>query len=585
MNFLFFAINIPYIYSFYIKNRYIPNFNIYNNINRDYNFGKKYRYDRFMRQLNLKNNINNTIYRNTSNDIPEYPKTIRVYLTNNIETLGDLEKIFSNYNNEQDEKDNESVNNNRDSNSNRYSNGNYDNDYYTRPKSKKSENFEIVEKCDTTFRDIGGYDNIKKELLQCVDILNNYTKYQKFSVRVPKGLILEGPPGNGKTLLAKAFAGEAKTAFIAVSGAQFQEKYIGIGSSRVRELFDLAKKNKPCIIFIDEIDAIGKKRSEEAESSTSERDNTLNELLVNLDGFNTQSGIFVIGATNRVDLLDPALIRPGRIDKKIYIGLPDTNTRNEILKIHVKGKPYASEINLEELVDLTSGLSGAQIENMLNEAMLYAIRDNREEILLTDLEEILNRIIGGWQSTEHKYDDEMIMRIAIHEIGHTIIGMLSKHHTKVRKVILNFNSPNTPGYTLFENADTNLYTREKLFEHLMILLAGRIAEELFYGLSVTTGASNDFSEALSLANKMIVYYGMGKLIVYPNTSEKYKQILDEEIADLLCRAYTTVNFILANCKVLIHECAILLKEKKILKYEEIEYIIRTRHVEVLNLKI
>ena len=363
---------------------------------------------------------------------------------------------------------------------------------------KKSENYEVLTDFHLNFTDVGGYDKIKKELYQCVDILSNYTKYARFNVRIPRGLVLEGPPGNGKTLLAKAFAGEAGVGFIPVSGSEFQEKYVGVGSARIRELFELASHNTPCIVFIDEMDAVGRKRSGDGESSTSERDSTLNELLVALDGFKNNTGIFVIGATNRVDLLDPALMRPGRIDKQIYIANPDDSTREAILDIHLRGKPYDEEnIKVEGLVDMTQGFSGAQIENLLNEGMLHSLRENREVMNMTDIDITVNKMMAGWQATDHQFTSDIVDHIAIHEMGHAIVGILSQHHSKMTKVVINLSSPRTPGYTVFEPSTSNIHTREALFEHLAILLAGRIAEEVCYDVSVTTGAINDFEELLS----------------------------------------------------------------------------------------
>jgi cell division protease FtsH len=452
-------------------------------------------------------------------------------------------------------------------------------------RTKKSENFEVIEKSPIDFNDVGGYDNIKNELNQCVDILSNYTKYAPYNVRVPKGLIFEGPPGNGKTLLAKALAGEAKTGFIAVSGSEFQEKYVGVGSSRIRELFKLAKQNVPCIIFIDEIDALGRKRSSDGDTSGNERDSTLNELLVALDGFKNTSGIFIIGATNRADLLDTALTRPGRIDKRIYIGNPDKITRKAILNIHSSGKPYDSSIAIDNLVDITNGFSGAQIENLLNEAMLNALRENRNKFTNGDIDVIVNKMLAGWQPSEHQFTTDIIDQIAIHELGHAIVGMLSTHHAKMSKVIINLSSPNSPAYTVFESSSSNILTREALFEHLMILLAGRIAEEVFYDVSVTTGAINDFEEALKLAEKMVCYYGMGKKIIYPSMSEKYKEIIDEEVAALINDAYGYAEFIIRNSKDLIMEGAEILKRDKILKYDSLVELMNLKYKSVLNLKI
>ena len=455
---------------------------------------------------------------------------------------------------------------------------------YVEREKAKSKNFEIIRNYKMNFSNVGGYENVKTELEQCVDILKNYKKYMKYNVRIPKGLILEGPPGTGKTLLAKALAGESRCNFIPVSGSDFQEKYVGVGSSRIKELFALAKKNVPCIIFIDEIDAVGRKRSSDGESSSNERDNTLNALLVELDGFKNNTGIFVVAATNRLDLLDSALTRPGRIDKKIYIGLPDTATREAILNIHIKGKPYCETLVVNDLVEVTEGLSGAQIENLLNEAMLNALRLNNTEFCYKDFDFVLNKMIAGWQPNDHEFTSDIIDHIAIHEMGHAIMGYLSKYHSKMSKVVINLSSPKSPGYTVFKSSTSNIYTREALFEHLMILLSGRIAEEVFYNVSVTTGAINDFEEALKLAQKMVVYYGMGSNVIYPNTSEKYKELIDNEVNKLINNAYNYAEIILSECKPLIYETSEILKQDKILKPDKIQALIETKYKYILDLK-
>ena len=532
----------------------------------------RYHYQRYLKKISEQNSTNTldemiqkVLQKNETSQVPyqNYPQTgLRIII--NKDMFGAFE------NDEDEEPDNYRFG--------RFQAG-------KRNSRKKSENFEISTGSKLMFDDIGGYANIKAELEQCIDMISNYSKYSKFNVRVPKGLIFEGPPGNGKTLLAKALAGEANTSFIPVSGAQFQEKYVGVGASRIRELFELACDNLPCIIFIDEIDALGRKRSSDGETSNSERDSTLNELLVALDGFKNITGVFLIGATNRADLLDSALLRPGRIDKRIYINNPDKETRKHILNIHLKGKFFEQDINIDDIVENTAGFSGAQLENLVNEAMLLALRENRESFGVKDLELVYNKMLVGWQPSEHKFTEQMIDQIAIHELGHAVVGMLSKHHGKMKKVVINLSSPNTPAYTIFESSTTNIVTREALFEHLMILLAGRIAEEIFYDVSVTTGAINDFEEALKLAEKMVCYYGMGKQVIYPSKSEKYKEMIDSEVVTLINDAYGYAEFILRNSKELITEGSQILKDHQLLKAEQITELIDNKYPNVKLLKL
>ena len=442
--------------------------------------------------------------------------------------------------------------------------------------------FQIIRNSSYSFQDIGGYDTVKKELLQTADILINYDKYQKFNVRTPKGMIFEGPPGNGKTLMAKGFSGEINVTFIPVSGSEFSEKYVGVGASRVRELFKLAEENKPCIIFIDEIDALARKRGNDMVSSNSEKDQTLNQLLINLDGYKDAHGIFVVGATNRLDLLDPALVRAGRMDKHIFIGNPDSATRRAIIDIHLQGKPLDQLVDMHYIVEMTGGFSGAQIENLLNESMLRALRENREIITFEDLEFIANRILAGWQSTESKYSDDIIDRIAIHEMGHALVGFFSKSHAKLVKVCLNTWSPKTPGYTIFDSndEDSNIYTKNGLFAHLMVLLSGRIAEEVFYGYSVTTGAKKDFEEAYSLAHNMIVKYGMGKKNIYPDSSDQSKYLIDQEVNELILKAQEEALVIITSAKELLLDCKVLLKQTNLLKIEDIVQMIEAKYPEL-----
>ena len=416
----------------------------------------------------------------------------------------------------------------------------------------QSENFQLITNSSYNFNNIGGYQLIKEELMQCADILINYTKYAKYNVRIPKGIILEGPPGNGKTLMAKCFSGEINIGFIPVSGAQFQEKFVGVGASRVRELFDLATKNVPCIIFIDELDALGRKRSSDQNSNT-EHDSTLNELLVNLDGFKSANGIFIIGATNRVDLLDTALTRPGRIDKKIYIGNPDEQTRKSILEIHVVNKPIEPSITMDYLVEMTNGFSGAQIENLLNEAMLYVLRQNRFQIEKTDINMIANRILVGFQSTKNQLSEDVIYQVAVHEIGHALIGLFTKHR-KLIKITINLFSPKTLGFTLFEPSSSTIQTKEQLINEIMVLLGGRIAEEImFKNMNISSGASHDIQEVKKIAEQMIVHLGMGDKIVISNQNK-----INDEIDNLILLAYDRAKILLSNAEPVIKDAAKLL---------------------------
>ena len=435
----------------------------------------------------------------------------------------------------------------------------------------QSENFQLIQNSTYNFNNIGGYELIKEELMQCADILLNYTKYAKYNVRIPKGIILEGPPGNGKTLMAKCFSGEINIGFIPVSGAQFQEKYVGVGASRVRELFALATNNVPCIIFIDELDALGRKRSTDQASNT-EHDSTLNELLVNLDGFKSANGIFVIGATNRIDLLDTALTRPGRIDKKIYIGNPDKQTRKSILEIHLVNKPLEKTVTTDYLVELTNGFSGAEIENLLNEAMLYVLRQNRYEINKADINMIANRVLVGFQSTKNQLTEDLIYQVAVHEIGHALVGLFTKYR-KLVKITINLFSPKTLGFTLFEPASNNIQTKEQLINEIMVLLGGRIAEEIiFKNTNISSGASQDIQQVKTIAEQMIVHLGMGDKIVISDPNK-----INDEIDNIISIAYERAKIILSNTEPLIRDSAKLLTLNHELTPEMITNLIANKY--------
>jgi cell division protease FtsH len=448
---------------------------------------------------------------------------------------------------------------------------NYDN---KSNKNIKSKHFEIIKNSTLSFNDIGGYTEIKENLYQMVDLLKNNDKYKDYTVRTPKGLIFEGSPGTGKTLFAKAFASEANCNFIVASGSDFALKFIGEGEGMVKELFKLASENTPCIIFIDEIDAVGKKRSDDGQSASKEHDNTLNALLVELNGFKPSSGIFLIGATNRIDLLDPALTRPGRIDEIIHIPNPNHEARKSIIDIHIKGKPHDETIDREYLVDSTDGYSGAQIENLLNKAMLYAIKNNKNKFNKQDFEYVFDRTIVGWQPIDHDFNHDTIEKIAIHEIGHAISAFYSLYFNKIKKVSINLKSPKSPGYTLFEPSTSSIFNKEYIIESLVVTLSGRIAEQIVYGNSVSTGASDDFKNAIQSATKFVLDYGMSDLGVIPNNSEKYKTLLDDEIYNLIKQAENKSIHILNQHKHLLLHLSKILVYKRDIYHNELNDIIR-----------
>jgi len=417
-------------------------------------------------------------------------------------------------------------------------------------KEKKSASgaFMIEDQLRFNFTSIGGYIEIKEELVQLTDFMRNPGKYEPYNVRLPKGILLYGAPGTGKTLFARCVAGECNIPFISTSGSEFQEKYVGMGAARVRELFEFARENTPCMIFIDELDGIGRHRGADAEAAQAERDQTLNQLLVELDGFRDNKDILMMGSTNRMDILDPALLRPGRIDKHIHVNVPDFETRCEIINIHIQRKPINA--TTEKIAKMTAGWTGAQIENLLNEATLYAIRKNELPVMDATLEKFADYTTLGKVMTPLNLSMSALWRIAVHEMGHTLVAMAGKCHEKPIKCTIVSPNGRMAGYTTFGRDDqkTNsggendnmLLTKEYLVERLQILLGGRIAEELVFGsLSISSGASHDLEQALELSKKMVVELGMGKKIIYARWSQKSLSEMDEDISQTIQEAYDT----------------------------------------------
>lgn len=363
------------------------------------------------------------------------------------------------------------------------------------------------EKIKISFKDVAGADEAKQELEEVVEFLKQPKKFNELGARIPKGVLLFGPPGTGKTLLAKAVAGEAGVPFFSISGSDFVEMFVGVGASRVRDLFEQAKKNAPCIVFIDEIDAVGRQRGAGLGGGHDEREQTLNQLLVEMDGFGANEGIIMIAATNRPDILDPALLRPGRFDRQIVVDRPDIKGRQEILKVHVKGKPVAADVNLGVLARRTPGFTGADLSNLVNEAALLSARRNKKKITMSEMEEAAERVMMGPERKSRVISDNEKRLTAYHEGGHTLVGMLLDHTDPVHKVTI-IPRGRAGGYTLSLPKEDRYYaTRSELLDELKLLLGGRVAEAIVLN-EISSGASNDLQRATSLARQMICEYGM-----------------------------------------------------------------------------
>ena len=361
-----------------------------------------------------------------------------------------------------------------------------------------------------TFKDVAGLSEEKEEVKELIDFLKAPKKFQKLGARIPKGVLLMGPPGTGKTLLAKAVAGEADVPFYFISGSDFVELFVGVGASRVRDMFQQAKRTAPCLIFIDEIDAVGRQRGTGLGGGHDEREQTLNQLLTEMDGFGANEGIIIIAATNRPDVLDPALLRPGRFDRQITVSLPDVKGREEILAVHAKNKILADGITLKNLAKRTPGFSGADLENLLNEAALLAVRINKSEITMSEIDEATDRVLMGPAKTSHKYSEADRKLVAYHEAGHAVIGLKLRNASDVQKVTI-IPRGQAGGYNMMVPSEEKLCsTKTDLLEEITGLLGGRTAEEITFG-EITTGAHNDFEKATKIARAMVTEYGMSDL--------------------------------------------------------------------------
>ena len=452
------------------------------------------------------------------------------------------------------------------------------------------------EKLKITFKDVAGADEAKQELEEVVEFLKSPQKYNELGAKIPKGVLLYGPPGTGKTLLAKAVAGEAGVPFFSISGSDFVEMFVGVGASRVRDLFDQAKKSAPCIVFIDEIDAVGRQRGAGLGGGHDEREQTLNQLLVEMDGFSANEGIIMIAATNRPDILDPALLRPGRFDRQIVVDRPDIKGRKEILKVHVKGKPIGEDVELEVIAQRTPGFTGADLSNLVNEAALLTARRDKKVINMPEMEEAAERVIMGPERKSRVISDKEKRLTAYHEGGHTVVGMLLEHTDPVHKVTI-IPRGRAGGYTLSLPKEDKYYaTRSEMLDELKVLLGGRVAEALVLK-EISSGASNDLQRATALARQMICEYGMSENIGPVTFGHRQDQVflgrdiardkdyseevaaeIDKEVRSFMEDAYAATEKLLNENLDTLHVIAQALIERETLEEEEIKQLVEYGHI-------
>ena len=440
-----------------------------------------------------------------------------------------------------------------------------------------------------TFKDVAGLEEEKEDLEEVVDFLKNPQKYTKVGARIPKGVILVGPPGTGKTLLAKAVAGEAGVPFFSISGSDFVEMFVGVGASRVRDLFEEGKKNAPCIIFIDEIDAVARKRGTGMGGGHDEREQTLNQLLVEMDGFGVNEGIIVMAATNRVDILDPAILRPGRFDRKVGVGRPDIKGREEILKVHVRKKPLGEDVDLHEIARTTAGFTGADLENLMNEAAILTAKDGRYYLTQKDIRQAFVKVGIGAEKKSKVISEKEKKITAYHEAGHAILFHLLPNMGPVHTISIIPTGLGAAGYTMpLPEADEMFNSKNKMLENIVVDLGGRVAEELIFK-DVTTGASQDIKQATQLARAMVTQYGMSDkvgLINYGsdedevfigrdlahtrNYGEQTAAVIDSEVKRIIDEAYSQAKELIGSHIDVLHKCVELLLEKEKIGREEFE---------------